>query len=191
MMTSSNGNIFRVTDHLCGGIHRSPGNSPHKCQWRGALIFSLICVWINGWVNSREAGDLRPYRAHYDIIGAWWPTPLLHCAMFTWTQIKYRTVCMDSFVICKQIEWNPSTENELVSLQHRVCAFPQHDDKALFCPKWENTSRITHWDLIAHILGWVVIGSCNGLSLAEHQVLHESMQSSCQSDAGEQKCQWN
>ena len=55
MMTSSNGNIFRVTGH-----------SPYKGQWRGALMFSLICVWINGWVNS-EAGDLRWYRAHYDV----------------------------------------------------------------------------------------------------------------------------
>ena len=50
------------------GIHRSPVNSPHKGQWRGALMFSLICVWINGWVNNRGAGDLRRYRAHYDAI---------------------------------------------------------------------------------------------------------------------------
>ena len=49
------------------GIHRSPVNSPHKGQWRGALMFSLICVWIHGWVNYREAGDLRRYRAHYDV----------------------------------------------------------------------------------------------------------------------------
>ena len=49
------------------GIHRSPVNSPHKGQWRGALMFSLICVWINGWVNNREAGDLRRYRAHHDV----------------------------------------------------------------------------------------------------------------------------
>ena len=49
------------------GIHRFPVNSPHKGQWRGALIFSLICVRINGWVNNREAGDLRRYRAHYDV----------------------------------------------------------------------------------------------------------------------------
>ena len=48
-------------------IHRSPVNSPHKGQWRGALMFSLICVWINGWVNNREAGDLRRYREHYDV----------------------------------------------------------------------------------------------------------------------------
>ena len=49
------------------GIHRSPVNSPHKGQWRGALMFSLICPWINGWVNNREAGDLRRHRAHYDV----------------------------------------------------------------------------------------------------------------------------
>ena len=49
------------------GIHRSSVNSPHKGQWRGALIFSLICAWINAWVNTREAGDLRGYRALYDI----------------------------------------------------------------------------------------------------------------------------
>ena len=39
------------------GIHRSPVNSPHRGQWRGALVFSLICAWTNGWVNSRDAGD--------------------------------------------------------------------------------------------------------------------------------------
>ena len=49
------------------GIHRSPVNSLHKGQWRGALVFSLICVWINGWVNNHEDGDLRRYRAHYDV----------------------------------------------------------------------------------------------------------------------------
>ena len=49
-------------------VHLSPVNSPHKGQWRGALIFYLICVWINGWVNNREAGDLRRYLAHYDVI---------------------------------------------------------------------------------------------------------------------------
>ena len=48
-------------------IHRSPVNSPHKGQWRGALMFSLICTRINGWVNNGEAGDLRRYRAHYDV----------------------------------------------------------------------------------------------------------------------------
>ena len=49
------------------GIHRPPVNSPHKGQWRGALMFSLICVWINGWVNNGEAGYLRRYRTHCDV----------------------------------------------------------------------------------------------------------------------------
>ena len=53
------------------GIHWSPVNSPHKGQWRGALMFSLICVWINDWVNNLEAGDLRRYHAHYDVIVMW------------------------------------------------------------------------------------------------------------------------
>ena len=47
------------------GIHRWPVNSPHKGQWRGALMFSLICVWTNRWVNKGDAGGLRRHWAHY------------------------------------------------------------------------------------------------------------------------------
>ena len=49
---------------LCSGN----SYSPHKGQCRRALFFSLICTWINGWVNNREAGDLRWHCAHYDVI---------------------------------------------------------------------------------------------------------------------------
>ena len=49
------------------GIHRSPVNSPHKGRWRGALMLSLICIWINDCVNNRGAGDLRRHRGHYDV----------------------------------------------------------------------------------------------------------------------------
>ena len=45
----------------------APVNSPHKGQWRGTLMFSLIFTRMNGWVNNGEAGDLRRHRAHYDI----------------------------------------------------------------------------------------------------------------------------
>ena len=50
------------------GFHWSPVNSPHRDHWCGALLFSLICAWLNGWVNNREAGDLRRHHAHYDVI---------------------------------------------------------------------------------------------------------------------------
>ena len=48
--------------------HRWPLNSPHKGRWHGALMLSLICTWINAWVNNREAGDLIHHSADYDVI---------------------------------------------------------------------------------------------------------------------------
>ena len=53
---------------LCAGNSPVPVNSPHKGQWRGALMFSFIYAWINDWVNNREAGDLRRQDGHYDVI---------------------------------------------------------------------------------------------------------------------------
>ena len=47
------------------GIHRSPVNSPHKGQWRGALMFSLICAWINDWWFETPS---RPLLRHCDIL---------------------------------------------------------------------------------------------------------------------------
>ena len=49
------------------GIHRSPVNFPHKGQWRAALMFSLICIWIDVWVNNWDTGDLRCHGTHYDV----------------------------------------------------------------------------------------------------------------------------
>ena len=49
-------------------------NSPHKGQWRGAMMFILsTCTWINGWANNRGAGGLRRHRAHYDVTVILWP----------------------------------------------------------------------------------------------------------------------
>ena len=56
---------FSVSLALCTG--NSPVNSPQKGQWRGAFITSLTCTWINGWVNSRGAGDLRRHGTHNDV----------------------------------------------------------------------------------------------------------------------------
>ena len=43
----------------------SPVNSPHKGQWCGTLMFSLICAWITGWVNNRWFEmPLRPLCHH-------------------------------------------------------------------------------------------------------------------------------
>ena len=66
------------------GIHRSV-NSPHKGQWRGALMFTLICARIIGWVNNREAGDLRRHRAHYDVT-------VMFETHFDW---QYESICFN------------------------------------------------------------------------------------------------
>ena len=49
------------------GIHWSPMDSPNKGQWRGALMFSFMCAWSNGWANSPDARDLRRHGVHCDI----------------------------------------------------------------------------------------------------------------------------
>ena len=38
------------------GIQRSPVNSPNKSQWRGALVFSLICAWIYKRLSKQSWG---------------------------------------------------------------------------------------------------------------------------------------
>ena len=58
---------FRVTGHLCGGIHQSLVNSPHKSQWRRALMFSFDLCLKKGLINNQNDGDLRCHWAHYDI----------------------------------------------------------------------------------------------------------------------------
>ena len=66
-MTPYNGNIFRVTGHLCREFtdHRW---IPHtKASGAELFMFSLLCAWINGWVNNGEAGDLRRQCARYDV----------------------------------------------------------------------------------------------------------------------------
>ena len=76
------------------GIRRSSVNSPHKGQWRRALMFSLICVWINGWVNNREAGDLRRHRGHHHvnvmIASFQWPTLSTIISPFDYTSISLK-----------------------------------------------------------------------------------------------------
>ena len=68
LMTSSNGYIFRVNYwSFERGIHPSPVDSPHKGQWRGALMFSLLCARTNGWANNWDACDLRRHCAHFDV----------------------------------------------------------------------------------------------------------------------------
>ena len=76
-------------------ILRTPVNSPHKGQWRGALMFSLICAWMNGWVNNREAGNLRRHCTHYDVTVMWYCSLILPlmCITCQATCIRFTLCC--------------------------------------------------------------------------------------------------
>ena len=59
--------IFSALLAFCAGNSPVTGEFPHKSQWHGALMFSLIGAWMDDWVNNYEAGDLRRHRTHYDV----------------------------------------------------------------------------------------------------------------------------
>ena len=82
--------------HFVRGIHRWPVDSPHKGQWRWALMFSLICAWTNGWVNNRDADDLRRHRTHHDV---------------TVMAKRRGQFCKTSSIICHHCNVSPSQGN--------------------------------------------------------------------------------
>ena len=69
------------------GIHWSPVNSPHKGQWRGALMFSLTCAWTNGSANNRLSKQSR--RRWFKM-----PSPSLwrHCKFFSRNKISQNVI---------------------------------------------------------------------------------------------------
>ena len=65
MMTSSNGNIFRITGPLCGEFASHLWIPRTKASDVELWCFLWSAPWINGRVNNGEAGDLRRHCAHY------------------------------------------------------------------------------------------------------------------------------
>ena len=94
------------------GNHRSPVNSPHKGQWRGALMFPLICAWINVWANNRETGDLRRHHAHYDAI-----------AMYLNHPQSVRNQLSLNLQRCNMVMARLTNEPELMCLMHFTCKY--------------------------------------------------------------------
>ena len=59
--------IFSALLAILRGNPSVTGRFPSQSQWRGALMFSLMCVWTNVWENSRDAFDLRSHGTHCDV----------------------------------------------------------------------------------------------------------------------------
>ena len=84
------------------GIHRSRWIPHTKASDAELWCFSFIYVWINGWVNNHEAGDLRRHRGHYDVnvmipidllhMCAHFCYKMVHCGIFVWCIIRSYTI---------------------------------------------------------------------------------------------------
>ena len=74
MMTSSNGNIFRVHSSLCRDFTGHWWIAPTEASDAELWFFSLICTLTNDWVNNRYASDLKRHSVHYDITVMVWNT---------------------------------------------------------------------------------------------------------------------
>ena len=125
--------IFSALLALCEGNPRSSVDSPHKGQWRGALMFSLICAWTNGWANKREAGDLRRHCSHYDV------------TVMDWALIR----SLVQTLVCHWFRhWFGKLWPEVIALAWHWFGIGWDTDLAFSC--------FGHWHWFAH---WVGIGS--------------------------------
>ena len=112
IMTPWNGNIFRVTGPLWGEFTGHRVNSPHKGQWLAALMFSFIWAWINGWINNREAGDLRHHCAHYDVTVM---RTSDFCQNLCWTRLHAFSI------ISRPLQWRHNASDGVSNHRRLVC----------------------------------------------------------------------
>ena len=52
---------------ICAGNSPVPGEFPSQRPVTRSFDVSLICTWTNGWVNNRDAGDLRRRHSNYGV----------------------------------------------------------------------------------------------------------------------------
>ena len=130
---------------LCEGNHLWPVDSPHKDQWRGPLMISLICTRRNVWANNRDAGHLKHQRAHYDV-SVMLPTYLLF----------HLTLTQSFDYIYNYIRSYPCNIEDIpwISLAHRLrfvvlCLVYQ-----LICP---HPSGLLHWHWGNHTIAPVPV----------------------------------
>ena len=128
--------IFSVFLAICAGNSPVTVEFPQKGQWRGALMFSLICTSINGWVNNREAVDFRRHHAHYDvtvICDSWYKLVVVHAYCISKVVIHvyqafYRLIVFNNIsmqyspiFICAELQMQPNwTDTCIFAFVHLV-----------------------------------------------------------------------
>ena len=107
------------------GIHRSPVNSPLTDQWREALMFSLLFAWTNGWVNNQYAGDLRRYRAHYDVTVRWCRI-VIQWSRQPWDLSAFNASLLSNFELVKRVKLRGSVHYGRNGLEFGTLFYPDY-----------------------------------------------------------------
>ena len=152
--------IFSALLAICAGNSPVPGDFPHKGQLRGALMFSLICVWINGWVNPYFPLPKRRRRWQYEktLLPRW-----ISCSVMK-SLFCQETPAYIAIIITACIQW-VGTLNEL---------------KRRFSPtivkgQWVNNYNAmeTISNYICHYLSWIMLvkvaseSACDGRTMGQ------------------------
>ena len=150
MITSSNGNIFLRYWPFVRGTHWSPVDSSQKGQWRGALTFSLVCAWTNGWENNRDYGDFWRHRAHYEV------TVISFDPFQNWKRLEFWSVCSPRSEVRSPFLWphvskmnteSGKAKNEMNSVQKQL-----NHLQLIFYSIWKQNRYLPTVDLTTIVL---------------------------------------
>ena len=138
------------------GIHWSP----HKGQWREALMFSLICAWIIGCLNNLEAGDLRRHWVHYDV------TVMMHAySTFSPTELlptsKAELVYVPAKASIEYQQYSKMKRGNPFCFVFCCCCFQHSIQSSLFYVLfiWSSNQNMTHYYRSPKLLKipWVLV----------------------------------
>ena len=141
MMTSSNGNMFRVTGFCEGEFTGDCGEfTGHRwillTQTSDAELwcFSLICAWTGSWVNNQDAGDLRRHRAHYDVT-VMWCRIVIQWSGQPWDLSAFNASLLSNFELVKRVKLRGSVHYEKNGLKFGTLLYPDYHSLKLtiFC----------------------------------------------------------
>ena len=129
------------------------GNSPHKGQWRGALMFTLICARINVWVNNRGAGDLRRNRVHYDVIVMQWHQRSIYVAQ--------HDSCSNIVTHLSQQNFTHGPNFHLIHhpwskvIRYDITCLGASSNITVFAMIYNTMINMEHRDFYLHVLVWI------------------------------------
>ena len=101
------------------GIHRWSVDSPHKDQWRRALVFSLIFAWKKSrrrWFETPSRSLWHHCNVRRYFTPAWWirdgPGSYVRCMIYMYSKTNVKPASNDFGCICEEI-WKDQCSMEV------------------------------------------------------------------------------